>query len=151
MFPFVGALGIEPRRCAKHAWVTATPGATPVCAPENEKSHRGFPRVAPDRFGYFSLVYESGAFPSYVLGCGWPLIPTTVPWPAKFAMPCQSRRAHACPMTPWRLVTLVVADAVDMIFSTKRTLARRRAEVNVARDRRDLLHANQGGIDSFRE
>jgi hypothetical protein len=34
----VGALGIEPRRCAKHAWVTATPGATPDCAPENEKA-----------------------------------------------------------------------------------------------------------------
>jgi hypothetical protein len=90
-----------------------------------------FPRAAPDRFGCFSLVYESGAFPSYVLGCGSRLIPTTVPWPAKFAWPAQSRRAHACPMTPtWRLVTLVDADAIDMRFSTKRRLAWPRGEVN---------------------
>jgi len=49
----VGAFGIEPKRCTRHAWSTATPGATPVCAPENEKAaEEDLSRAAPDRFGY---------------------------------------------------------------------------------------------------
>jgi len=112
----------------KHAWVTTTPGATPVCAPENEKAAEGGDSQGGSRsFRLFSQVYESGAFPSYVLGCGSRLIPT-VPWLAKFAMPCQSRRAHTCPTTPWRLVTLD-ADAINMV-ATKRTLACPQHEVN---------------------
>jgi len=32
---------------AEHAWVTARPGATPVCAPENEEATEDLSRVAP--------------------------------------------------------------------------------------------------------
>jgi len=42
------------------------------------------PREAPDRFSYSAESYESGTFPSYVLGCGSHLLPTAGPWPAKF-------------------------------------------------------------------
>lgn len=52
---------------AKHAWVTATPGATPVCAPlarKREEPPRIFSRAAPDPFRLLMPSYESGAFPS---------------------------------------------------------------------------------------
>ena len=122
-----------------HAWVTTTPGATPVCAPENERSRRGFVSQGGSRsFGYFSLVYESGAFPSYVVGRGWRLIPSKVPLPAVFAAWAQSRRAHTCPMTPWRLVTVVDAAAIDILLSTERTLARLDGAVNIVEESRSI-------------
>ena len=122
--PFVGALGIEPRRCRARVIYSHARGHAGLRTRKREEPPRGFPRAAPDRFGCFSRVYESGAFPSYVVGCGSRLIPTTVPWPAKLAGQCQSRRAHTCPMTPWRLVTLVDAVAIDMRCSTRGRLAR---------------------------
>ena len=73
------------------------------------------------------------------------MIPTTVPWPAKFAWQCQSRRAHTCPMTPWRLVTLVDADAKDMT-GTNGMLARGREEVNEA----DRVSAEDLGVHCTR-
>jgi len=64
------------------------------------------------------------------VGCGSRLIPTTVPRPAKFfAARVQSWRTQTWPLTPWRLGHIVEAAAIDM-NSTKRTLARRRGEVN---------------------
>ena len=106
----------EPRRSAR---------------PKTRRTAKGVSQGGSRSFRLFSLVYESGAFPSYVVGCGWRLIPSTVPL-AKFAEQNQSRRAHTCPMTPWRLVTLVDADAIDMA-ATKRMLAERYEEVNEAR------------------
>jgi hypothetical protein len=39
---------------AKHAWVTTTPGATPVCAPENEKAAEGVSQGGSRSFRLFS-------------------------------------------------------------------------------------------------
>lgn len=132
--PFVGVGGVEPPS-AHHAT-----GLQPACfakLPHSRKREEPPGRISPgrlqNRLGYLCLIYESGAFPSYVMGCGSRLIPTTVPWPAKFAWPCQSRRAHTCPTTLWRLVTLVAFDAIDMT-ATKRMLARRYDEVNESVD-----------------
>lgn len=127
----MGASRIELERYTEHAWVTATPGATPVCAPENDEAAEEdlSPGRLQYRIGFFSLIYVPGAIPSYVLGCGSRLVPATFPRPAKPVW-CQAC-AQKCPAMPWHLDVVTVARALDMI-ATRGRLPRRCFEVNEA-------------------
>ncbi len=129
--PFVGALGIEPRRCRARVGYSHARSHAGLRARKRRSRRGGFPGRLQIASADFSPVYASGAFPSYVVGCGSRLIPTTVPWPAKFAVRVQSRRAQTCPTAPWwHLDDIVDTDAIDMA-ATKRMLAWPRGEVNV--------------------